>query len=131
MKTKTPEKKEAAARTTAPVIEQRNKSYRDHAPKSMKNLREQKIAERREAMPRAYQANYDKAVSGRSRKAAMRAFCCECCGWEIREVFACTDLSCVMWPYRPRSRVPQVASESVRKPPESKKSSTGGHWAGV
>jgi hypothetical protein len=86
----------------------------------MTREREAKIAERRAQMPRSYRANYDKAVSGKSRKAAMRAFCLECCGYEIREVFLCTDLRCPLYPYRPRSRVSQGATESIPQPLESK-----------
>lgn len=88
----------------------------------MSSERETQIAKRRAEMPCAYRACYDKAVSGKSRKAAMRAFCLECCGYEIREVFLCTDLGCPLYPYRPRSRVSQGTSESVLEGPESKKS---------
>lgn len=88
----------------------------------MTSKREAQIAERREEMPRLYRACYDKAVSGKSRKAAMRAFCAECCGWQINEVYLCTDLGCPLYPYRPRSRVSQGAPQSVPDEPESKKS---------
>ena len=88
----------------------------------MTTEREAQIAKRRAEMPRSYRACYNKAVSGKSRKAAMRAFCLECCGYEIREVFLCTDLGCPLYPYRPRSRVSQGAPESIREAPESKKS---------
>ena len=84
--------------------------------------RQEHIEQRRAQMPRSYRACYDKAVSGKSRKAAMRAFCLECCGYEIREVFLCTDLGCPLYPYRPRSRVLQGAPESILEAPESKKS---------
>ena len=84
----------------------------------MKSDREQKISERRAQMPKLYRAKYDAAVGGQSRKAAMHAFCLECCGWQIKEVFLCTGLACPLYPYRPRSRVPQGASQSVREQPE-------------
>ncbi len=87
----------------------------------MTSEREAQIATRRAEMPRSHRACYDKAVSGKSRKAAMRAFCLECCGYEIREVFLCTDLGCPLYPYRPRSRVSQGAPESIRETPESEK----------
>ena len=73
--------------------------------------REEEIAERREQMPRAYRGIYDKAMSGRSRKAAMHAFCLECVCWQIKEVHSCTDLACPLYPYRPVSRGSQSAPE--------------------
>ncbi len=75
--------------------------------------REEKIAERLSQMPKQYRATYKRAMTGRSRKAAMRAFCGECCGWEIKEVFLCTDYGCPLFPYRPRSRVSQGTPQSV------------------
>ena len=88
----------------------------------MNSDRQRQIAERRAQIPKLYQGTYDKAVGGRSRRAAMHAFCLECCGWQIKEVFLCTDLACPLYPYRPRSRVPQVAPEGIPQAPESKKS---------
>ena len=80
--------------------------------------RQKKISERRAQMPKLYRAIYDKAVRGKSRKAAMHAFCLECCGWQIKEVFLCTDLGCALYPYRPQSRASQGAPESVSAQPE-------------
>lgn len=88
----------------------------------MTNERKRQIAKRRAEMPRSHRACYDKAMSGTSRKAAMRIFCLECCGYEIREVFLCTDLGCPLYPYRPRSRVSQGAPESSPQGPRSNKS---------
>ena len=88
----------------------------------MTSEREAKIAQRLAEMPRSHRACYDRAISGKSRKAAMRAFCLECCGYEIREAFLCTDLGCPLYPYRPRSRVSQGAPESIPKASESKNS---------
>jgi len=88
----------------------------------MTSKREAQIAKRRAEMPRLYRDCYDKAGSGKSRKAAMRAFCDECCGWQIKEVYLCTDLACSLYPYRPRSRVSQGAPQSVPDGPESKNS---------
>lgn len=81
--------------------------------------RQSQISERRSQIPRLYRAIYDKAVTGKSRKAAMHSFCLECCGYQITEVYACTDLGCSLYPYRPRSRVVPVTSEDVREPSES------------
>ncbi|MCP4256636.1 MAG: hypothetical protein GY774_03805 [Planctomycetes bacterium] len=87
----------------------------------MNSKREVLVAKRRAQMPKQYRPTYDRAMSGKSRKAAMRAFCSECCGWEIREVFLCTDLGCPLYPYRPCSRVSQGAHQSIPEKSESKK----------
>jgi hypothetical protein len=87
----------------------------------MSTDRQQQIEARRAQIPRQHRATYDRAMTGKSRKAATRVFCCECCGWELREVFLCRDVACPLYPYRPRSRASQRASESIPDKPESKK----------
>jgi len=52
-----------------------------------------------------YQGIYNRAMSGKSRKAAMRAFCLERVGWKRNEVALCTDKDCPLYPYRPYKRV--------------------------
>ncbi|MFA5423555.1 MAG: hypothetical protein WC374_06815 [Phycisphaerae bacterium] len=42
--------------------------------------------------PRKYRGLYERAMKGKSRKAAMHAFCLECCYWQIKEVRLCGDL---------------------------------------
>ena len=84
--------------------------------------RQRKIAERRAQIPKLYLGTYNKAITGKSRKAAMHTFCLECCGWQIKEVFLCTSPQCPLYPYRPKSRVSQVSPESVSDEQESKKS---------
>ncbi len=87
--------------------------------------RKEKIAERLAQIPKLYRGIYDKAITGKSRKAAMHAQCLECCGWQIKEVFLCTSPQCPLYPYRPKSRVPQDAPESVPNEPGLKKSGRG------
>lgn len=87
--------------------------------------RQEQIAARLAQIPKLYRATYEKAVRGKSRKAALRAFCAECCGYQIKEVYLCTDLGCPLYPYRPRSRVSPVAPESVPNEPELKNSDSG------
>jgi hypothetical protein len=89
--------------------------------------RQAKIAERRKQIPKLYRGIYDKAVTGRSRKAAMHAQCLECCGWQVKEVFLCTDLGCPLYPYRPKSRVSPVAPQSVPNEPETKNATRTGN----
>lgn len=88
----------------------------------MSKERQKLIEQRRAQIPKLYRGIYDKAVGGRSRKAAMHVFCLECCGYQIQEVYLCTDLACTLYPYRPKSRVSPVAPESLREQPESKNS---------
>jgi len=79
----------------------------------------ERIAQHRTEMPRRFRDNYDRAMSGKTRKAAMYLFCCERSGYEIREVHRCTRPECPLYPYRPRSRVSQGAPQSVPERPES------------
>jgi hypothetical protein len=87
----------------------------------MNSEQQEKIKQRLSQMPKQYRATYNRAMTGKSRKAAMRAFCTECCGWVIQEVFLCTDSACPLYPYRPRSRVSQGAPQSIPEQPELKK----------
>lgn len=43
---------------------------------------------------------FRRAWAGKSRKAAMRAHCLECCGYESAEVGRCTGATCALYPYR-------------------------------
>jgi hypothetical protein len=62
---------------------------------------------------------YQKAMTGKSRKAAVHAFCLECCGWQINEVFQCTDSGCPLYPYRPASR---IVADAHERPPDDAES---------
>ena len=39
-------------------------------------------------------------ANGGSRATAMRCFCIECLGGQIKEIVKCTDLHCPLYPYR-------------------------------
>ena len=86
--------------------------------------REEQIAERREQMPKIHRANYDKAMKGRSMKAATKAFCLMCVQWQKEEVRLCTDLACPIYPYRPY-RSSKQCSERRSLDAESTKTSKG------
>jgi len=120
------ERQKAAGRTTASKDKLHDESYLNCPGKSSVE-RQKKIAERRTQIPKLYRGIYDKAVTGSSRKAAMHAFCLECCGWQIKEVFLCTDLGCPLYSYRPKSRASQGAPESVSNEPEPKNSNNEGN----
>jgi hypothetical protein len=59
----------------------------------------------RREVPKKYRGLYERAMQGKSRKAAMHAFCLECCYWQIKEVQLCSDTGCPLFPYRPRARI--------------------------
>ena len=71
----------------------------------MMKTREEQIAERREQMPKIHRANYEKAMKGRSLRAAVNSFCAECTMWQREEVRLCTSLACPLWPYRPYQEI--------------------------
>lgn len=50
-------------------------------------------------IPKRYQKLYDRAMKGKSRKAAMKSFCIECMGYVYEEVEKCTDNGCPLFPY--------------------------------
>lgn len=51
-------------------------------------------------VPKKYKKLYEKAISGRSRKAAIRSQCIECVGYQEKEVTLCTDKGCPLYLYR-------------------------------
>jgi hypothetical protein len=51
-------------------------------------------------VPPRFRAIYRKGIAGKSRKAAIRAFCLQCTGWSAGEVQRCTSTSCPLFPYR-------------------------------
>lgn len=53
-------------------------------------------------VPAAYRHLYRSAWTGRSRKAAIRAFCLACVGWQPKEVRNCTALTCPLYEFRLR-----------------------------
>ena len=59
------------------------------------------VARRLEAVPAIYRAGYLKAVGGRSPKAAIKANCLECVGWQRAEVTRCSSPACPLYGYRP------------------------------
>ncbi len=87
-------------------------------PNQIKSV-EQQIAARRAEIPKKYRRLYDRAMSGKSPKAARKAQCLECVGWVIKEVFRCTDSGCPLHPYRPTSRAMQGVPEDTGNGAES------------
>lgn len=53
-----------------------------------------------EQIPLRQRPVFRRAWGGQSRKAAMRAFCLECMGYESAEVSRCTAPACPLFEYR-------------------------------
>ena len=51
-------------------------------------------------VPAKYKAMYKRAMTGKSRKAAMSVFCAECVGYVSSEIGLCSDKGCPLYPYR-------------------------------
>ena len=49
----------------------------------------------------SYRRLYDKAISGKSRTAAVKSKCLDCQCWQSSEVRGCSVLTCPLHPYRP------------------------------
>jgi hypothetical protein len=59
--------------------------------------------ERLKYIPGSKKGVYKRAMEGRSRAAAIKAFCCECVGWTYttKQIGECADTGCPLYPYRP------------------------------
>jgi len=64
---------------------------------------------KREDVPKMFRKQYDRAMSGRSRKAAIAAHCNMCMGWERGAAAECTARACPLFPYRPSNFAPPSA----------------------
>ncbi len=53
-----------------------------------------------EAIPGQFRDVYGRAMTGESRKAAIRAHCLMCVGWNAAEVDKCTAPDCPLFKYR-------------------------------
>jgi len=67
----------------------------------------EQIARWRENIPDlfngSYRRNYDKAMSGKSLRAAVTAKCLDCMCWQQAEVKNCDVITCPLYPYKPYS----------------------------
>jgi len=52
------------------------------------------------SVPIKYKALYNKAMSGKSRKSAIRSQCLECVSYVDKEVTKCGDKGCPLYNYR-------------------------------
>ena len=74
-------------------------------------LRQSDKAERRakykQSIPKIYHTLYDKALSGKSYAAVVKARCLDCCCWERTEVSLCPAVECPSWAMRPYQKAPE------------------------
>ena len=73
----------------------------------MDNKRQQRIMERLAQIPKAYRGIYNKALQGKSLRAAINAQCLDCCAYQRKEVALCTSLSCPLYAVRPYQEISQ------------------------
>lgn len=59
------------------------------------------IVARMEEMPKTRRMTYLEAMKGKSKTAAIKAFCEMCVGWDRNEVRECTSPACPLYEYRP------------------------------
>ena len=113
----------AGTRTTAKATFPKP-SYKTNPSKSNEKRR-RLIVDRLAAMPRSFRGTYNKAVKGKSLRAAINAQCAECCGWQIKEVRLCSDCACPLWALRPYQDDPQNGHEGLFGGAESANSGEG------
>jgi len=52
-------------------------------------------------IPTVYKSKYKKAMTGKSLRGAVDAFCLECVQWQREEVRLCSSPTCPLYLYRP------------------------------
>ena len=59
------------------------------------------VARRLAAMPQSHRNTYRRAVTGKSLRAGVTAFCAECVGYDREAVRTCPAVACPLWRVRP------------------------------
>ena len=88
--------------------------------------RAERIAKRREAIPRQFRKVYDMAMTGKSLRAAINSQCIECMGYVFKEVRLCVSPQCPLFKYRPVRGVSYGVSDIAQSVPESPNSENAG-----
>ncbi len=70
--------------------------------------RQELIAAQREHVPENCLKIYDKAMEGKSLRAAINARCIDCCAWQKVEVHKCPAMACPLWAVRPYQRLKEA-----------------------
>ena len=66
-----------------------------------KKVMNDKVEKRLNDIPVLYKNHYKKAMNGKNRASAVKAFCLECMGWQRNEVAKCDAVACPLFLYRP------------------------------
>lgn len=75
----------------------------------------------RDDIPARYVRMFEKILAGKSRKLAIKGMCLECMGYDLSEIYQCTDPNCALFAYRPKPPTKFVAgSEGRTKPPRNR-----------
>jgi len=67
----------------------------------------------------AYRRLWDRAISGRDLRAAIRGKCQDCMAWQVPEIKICTCVACPLFPYRITGRKIPRPAKSVSTPVET------------
>ena len=87
---------QASRSASKSVAEMLAKAHLGFGPTQMRAI-EQHLSQ----MPQRSRATYLRALAGKSRTAAIKAFCSECVGWQRKEVAGCISVACPLFQYRP------------------------------
>ncbi len=79
----------------------------------------------------AYRRNWDKAMTGKSLRAAVKAKCLDCMCWQLTEVYQCSCVACPLYPYRPAPQKARSTRQNTRHERSGKIDGQRGTSAGV
>jgi len=66
---------------------------------------QQARVEHRSQIPVSCRRTYDRAITGQSLRAGVNSQCYDCMHWQGKLVRDCSNITCPLWPYRPRHGV--------------------------
>ncbi len=122
---KTEKKKAVSLLVTGTTATQNKLHSKAYLKSGLLSRRQAKIKQRLSQIPKLHQAIYKKAVSGKSRKDAIKAFCLMCFCWQKEEVRQCTDLACPLYPYRAYTEAENHSDNRISFGAESKNNERG------
>jgi hypothetical protein len=131
-------KEGASAKAPVPTKNIKLASAYQKLPAETREKAIEQIAQNRAEMPKIYRGIFDRAISGKSLRAAVNSYCIQCTGDRRVEVRLCPDYACTLWAYRPYqlddtddaiscSKTPSEGPDSDSQSPNSE---NGGDGAG-
>jgi hypothetical protein len=79
------------------AVEKPKRGRRVQVAEEIRKAREERL----KVIPKKYQKIFERAWTGKSRKAAVRAQCIECMGFSIKGIKECSSMACSLYGYRP------------------------------